>query len=168
MPPVLAQIQNTVYYHILGHFLLTNMLLDTLKFSTPGSVVTVASSACTKFWTIRLKIIVKCIHYSYHILGHFLLTNMLLDILKLSAPSRVVTVASEAYIIVNNIELDDLMLEKEGSYSRTFAYGHSKLANMLFSFELGKRLKGLIVFLSIYLTKVHFVGPLLPTISDLE
>jgi NAD(P)-dependent dehydrogenase (short-subunit alcohol dehydrogenase family) len=72
-------------------------------------------------------------------LSHFLLTNLLLDVLKRSAPSRVVVVGSEAHRRAH-LDLDDLMLEK--GYSTFRAYGRSKLANLLFCFELARRLEG--------------------------
>jgi NAD(P)-dependent dehydrogenase (short-subunit alcohol dehydrogenase family) len=72
-------------------------------------------------------------------LSHFLLTNLLLDVLKKSAPSRIVVVASEAHRRAH-LDLDDLMLEN--SFSAFKAYGRSKLANLLFCFELARRLEG--------------------------
>ena len=71
--------------------------------------------------------------------GHFLLTNLLLELLKKSAPSRVVTVASDAHIW-GSIQFDDIHLKD--NFSGVFAYGQSKLANILFSLELSKRLQG--------------------------
>ena len=68
-------------------------------------------------------------------LGHFLLTNLLIDLLKRSAPSRVVNVSSNAHR--GEIDLDDLNSEK--SYSRVGAYSNSKLANILFTRELSRR-----------------------------
>ena len=73
--------------------------------------------------------------------GHFLLTNLLIDMLKASATSRVVTVSSTVYAAAT-MNWDDLMFEKEGSYSQTAAYPQSKLANILFSSELARRLQG--------------------------
>jgi len=70
-------------------------------------------------------------------LGHFLLTNLLLDLLKQSAPSRIVTVSSR---LTQGIQIDDLMLEK--NYNHVYAYGQSKLANILFSRHLAKILEG--------------------------
>lgn len=72
-------------------------------------------------------------------LGHFLLANLLLDMLKSSAPSRVVVVASSGHKL-GVISKDDFMSEK--SYSKIKAYGQSKLANILFANELAKKLKG--------------------------
>lgn len=72
-------------------------------------------------------------------LGHFLLTNLLLDILKLSAPSRVVTVASQMHNY-GKIVKDNLHGERK--YKVVQVYENSKLANVLFSRELGKRLRG--------------------------
>jgi NAD(P)-dependent dehydrogenase (short-subunit alcohol dehydrogenase family) len=72
-------------------------------------------------------------------LGHFLLTNLLLDLLKASSPSRVVVVSS-LFHIVGKIRKNDLFGEK--LYFRWFAYASSKLANILFTNELAKRLEG--------------------------
>jgi NAD(P)-dependent dehydrogenase (short-subunit alcohol dehydrogenase family) len=67
-------------------------------------------------------------------LGHFVLTNLLLPRIR----DRVVTVSSNAHRI-GKIDLDDLNWEKR-SYSRWPAYGQSKLANLLFTSELQRRL----------------------------
>lgn len=71
--------------------------------------------------------------------GHFLLTNLLLDVIKASAPARIINVSSLAHKF-GKINRADIQLEK--SYSRWPAYGQSKLANILFTRELAKRLKG--------------------------
>jgi retinol dehydrogenase 14 len=72
-------------------------------------------------------------------LAPFLLTNLLLDRLKDDAPARVVTVSSHAHT-GGRIDLDDL--QGEQSYSGARAYNQSKLANVLFSYELARRLRG--------------------------
>lgn len=72
-------------------------------------------------------------------LAPFLLTNLLLPILKKSGNSRVVTVASVAHMM-GHINFDDLMGGKK--YSDMSAYAQSKLANVLFASELARRLKG--------------------------
>ncbi|KAM3608791.1 uncharacterized protein V6R79_004796 [Siganus canaliculatus] len=72
-------------------------------------------------------------------LGHFLLTNCLLDLLKKSSPSRVVNVSSLAHER-GQIYFDDINLEKD--YKPWKSYGQSKLANVLFTRELAKRLHG--------------------------
>ena len=72
-------------------------------------------------------------------LGHFLLTNLLLDALRANAPSRIVNVASEASA-VGKVHFDDLMLERR--WNGLAAYSQSKLANVLFTFELARRLRG--------------------------
>ena len=72
-------------------------------------------------------------------LGYFLLTNLLLDLLKSSAPARIVNVASSAHQR-SRIEFDDLMGER--SYAAFRAYGQSKLANIMFTYELARRLDG--------------------------
>ena len=73
-------------------------------------------------------------------LAHFLLTNLLLDRLKKAPTARIVTVSSIAYRLVRRINFDDLNSEK--SYSPLVAYGQSKLANILFTRSLAKRLAG--------------------------
>jgi NAD(P)-dependent dehydrogenase (short-subunit alcohol dehydrogenase family) len=72
-------------------------------------------------------------------LAPFLLTNLLLDTLKANAPARVVTVASMAHRGVT-IPFDDLQHTR--SYSAFTVYGQSKLANILFTYELARRLAG--------------------------
>lgn len=72
-------------------------------------------------------------------LGHFLLTNLLLDQLKASAPSRIVVVSSSGHRL-SNINRDDLM--SEHGYNKIKAYASSKLANILFTHELARRLRG--------------------------
>jgi len=72
-------------------------------------------------------------------LAPFLLTNLLLDRLTLSATARVVTVASHAHTM-GRIDFDDLQGER--SYSGSRAYDQSKLANLLFTYELARRLRG--------------------------
>ena len=71
-------------------------------------------------------------------LAPFLLTNLLLDRLKQSSPSRVVTVASHAQAM-GQIDFDDL--QGEHSYSGARAYNQSKLANVMFTYELARRLR---------------------------
>ncbi len=74
-------------------------------------------------------------------LGPFLLTELLLDRLKQSAPSRIVNVASTAHTFARRgMVFDDLMAER--SYRSMEVYGRSKLANILFTTELAKRLAG--------------------------
>ena len=72
-------------------------------------------------------------------LSYFLLTNLLLDLLKASAPARIVNVSSGAHA-GSKINFDDIMLAKR--YRSFEAYGQSKLANILFTYELARRLEG--------------------------
>jgi NAD(P)-dependent dehydrogenase (short-subunit alcohol dehydrogenase family) len=71
-------------------------------------------------------------------LGHFAFTGLLLDRLLTVAGSRVVTVSSIGHRIRADIHFDDLQWER--SYSRVGAYGQAKLANLLFTYELQRRL----------------------------
>ncbi|MGW4947221.1 SDR family NAD(P)-dependent oxidoreductase [Actinoplanes sp. NPDC004185] len=71
-------------------------------------------------------------------LGHFALTGLLLDLLLPVPGSRVVTVSSVGHRIRAAIHFDDLQWER--SYSRIGAYGQSKLANLMFTYELQRRL----------------------------
>jgi len=71
-------------------------------------------------------------------LGHFALTGLLLDRLRATPGARVVTVSSTAHKI-GHIDFDDLQSER--AYRRWRAYGQSKLANLLFMFELDRRLR---------------------------
>lgn len=72
-------------------------------------------------------------------LSQFLLTNLLLNILKKSAPSRVVTVSSASHY-GGHLDLDDLQMER--GYGVMKAYGRAKLAQVLFTHELARRLEG--------------------------
>ena len=78
-------------------------------------------------------------------LGHFLLTEMLLDVLKKSAPSRIVCVSSLAHAGIQRrsatIDLDDLHFEKR-KYDPVASYCQSKLAIVIYARHLAKRLEG--------------------------
>jgi NAD(P)-dependent dehydrogenase (short-subunit alcohol dehydrogenase family) len=70
-------------------------------------------------------------------LGHFALTGLLLDVLLAAQSARVVNVSSGAHRM-GRIRFDDLQWER--SYYKWFAYGQSKLANLLFTLELQRRI----------------------------
>lgn len=72
-------------------------------------------------------------------LAYFLLTNLLLDTLKASAPARIINVSSDAHA-TGKIEFDNLQGERH--FSGLGPYGNSKLANILFTTELARRLDG--------------------------
>ena len=72
-------------------------------------------------------------------LAAFLLTNLLLDRLKASAPARIVSVSSGAQSL-GKIDFEDLQGER--NYSEQKAYPQSKLASVMFTYELARRLKG--------------------------
>ncbi|OBB92486.1 SDR family NAD(P)-dependent oxidoreductase [Mycobacterium sp. 852002-40037_SCH5390672] len=71
-------------------------------------------------------------------LGHFAFTGLLLDRLLPIAGSRIVTVSSVGHRILADIHFDDLQWERR--YNRVAAYGQAKLANLLFTYELQRRL----------------------------
>ncbi|MDQ3791968.1 MAG: SDR family oxidoreductase [Actinomycetota bacterium] len=75
--------------------------------------------------------------FAVNYLAHFLLTRLLLPLLRDSAPARIVNVASAGQ---NPIDFDDVMLER--SYSAMRAYRQSKLAQVMFTFELAQHLEG--------------------------
>ncbi len=71
-------------------------------------------------------------------LAHFLLTNLLLDVLKGSAPSRIINVSSEAH---HGVRLNFDNLQTERNYRPSRVYSKTKLANVLFTYELARRLE---------------------------
>ncbi len=77
--------------------------------------------------------------FAVNYLAPFLLTNLLLDVLKASAPSRVVNVSSNSHE-AGYLNMDDLQSEK--GYRMMRSYGQSKLALVLFTYELARRLEG--------------------------
>ena len=72
-------------------------------------------------------------------MGYFLLTYLLLDRIRASAPARIVSVASSGHRLTT-LDFDDLQSEK--NYSALQAYCRSKLANVLFTLALARRLRG--------------------------
>jgi len=77
-------------------------------------------------------------NFAVNHLAYFLLTNLLLDTLKASAPARVVNVASNSHY-GEHLDFDNLELER--GYNPGKAYGRSKLANLYFTYELARRLE---------------------------
>lgn len=72
-------------------------------------------------------------------LAYFLLTNLLLDLLKASAPARIVNVSSQVHAWAR---IDFADLQNERGYNPTGVYGQTKLMNVLFTYELARRLDG--------------------------
>ncbi|TXI58341.1 oxidoreductase, partial [Mycolicibacterium mageritense] len=119
-----------------------------------ASVRACAAEAATRFPVIDLLInsagVVACplgrtadgfeMQFGTNHLGHFALTGLLLERLLPVTGSRVVTVSSIGHRINASIHFDDLQWER--SYNRVGAYGQSKLANLLFTYELQRRLTG--------------------------
>lgn len=72
-------------------------------------------------------------------MGHFLLTNLLIDLLQKSAPSHVITLSSSVHRVATLNRMD---LNSEKSFKPFMVYAQSKLANILFSRELARRMYG--------------------------
>ncbi len=77
--------------------------------------------------------------FALNYLGYFLLTNLLLDTLKTSAPARLINTSSRSHARAQ-INFDDL--DNRINYKGLSAYAHSKLAIVLFTYELARRLEG--------------------------
>jgi NAD(P)-dependent dehydrogenase (short-subunit alcohol dehydrogenase family) len=73
-------------------------------------------------------------------LSYFLLTDLLLDVIKANAAARIVNVSSGAHSMVKGINFDDV--EFQHGYNGWTVYGQSKLANVMFTYELARRLEG--------------------------
>jgi NAD(P)-dependent dehydrogenase (short-subunit alcohol dehydrogenase family) len=77
--------------------------------------------------------------FAVNYLAPFLLTNLLLDVLKVSAPARIINVSSGAHNDAK-LNLEDLRAEQHYGFMRV--YGQSKLALVMFTYELARRLQG--------------------------
>ena len=92
------------------------------------------------YWATRRTTVDGLEHtFAVNHLAPFLLTNLLLDRLRASAPARVVTVSSGAQAM-GRIDFEDLQGER--AYNGQHAYNQSKLANVMFTYELARRLQG--------------------------
>ncbi|XP_068237944.1 retinol dehydrogenase 13-like isoform X2 [Palaemon carinicauda] len=117
--------------HFANEILKTEIRLDILvnNAGIPGH-------HCRMLTTDGLELTMATNHY-----GHFLLTNILLELLKKSAPSRIVNVSSMMHDFCRKLDPEDLNFEKN-SYNSFKAYCQSKLCNILFTLELSERLRG--------------------------
>jgi NAD(P)-dependent dehydrogenase (short-subunit alcohol dehydrogenase family) len=84
---------------------------------------------------------VETIFATNHI-GIFLMTHLLLDLLKTNAPSRIITVASKGLITYPFLDIEFDNLNGERKFSTQHAYYHAKLAQVMFTYDLAERLKG--------------------------
>jgi NAD(P)-dependent dehydrogenase (short-subunit alcohol dehydrogenase family) len=91
------------------------------------------------FWERRESVDGIEMTFALNHLNYFLLTNLLLDTLKASAPARIINVSSDAH---RGQEMDFEDLQGEEGYQHFKAYRQSKLANVLFTYELDRRLAG--------------------------
>jgi NAD(P)-dependent dehydrogenase (short-subunit alcohol dehydrogenase family) len=137
----------------------SNLVLKELDLASLDSVRRFATSVKREFHQVSLLILNAGVyfdsddrkvtqdgfeaHMGVNHLGHFYLTNLLLDVLKRGAPSRVVVVSSTNQLIAE-LDLDDVMLERrrDFGFQNTIPYNNSKKANSLFAMELGRRLAG--------------------------
>jgi retinol dehydrogenase 14 len=92
------------------------------------------------FWATR-RVTADGLEHTFAVnhLAGFLLTDLLLERLKASAPARVISVSSGAQMM-GKLDFDDLQGERQ--YSGQKAYNQSKLANVMFTYELARRLEG--------------------------
>jgi retinol dehydrogenase-12 len=107
-------------------------------------------------------------------LAPFLLTNLLLETLQESAPARIVNVSSDGHKLAT-MDLDDLGFKR--GFSGMKAYGRSKLANIMFTYELARRLEGRDVTVNalhpghvatdIWRTNFSIIGPALKWVMSL-
>jgi NAD(P)-dependent dehydrogenase (short-subunit alcohol dehydrogenase family) len=97
------------------------------------------NNAGARFDTFRLSPDNIELTFATNHLSHFLLTLLLLDTLRAAEAARVITVASGAH---SNARGDFERYVRAENYDRKAAYGNSKLANLMFAYELARRLKG--------------------------
>lgn len=84
---------------------------------------------------------VETIFATNHV-GVFLMTMLLLDVLKKSAPSRMITVASKGLVVYPTLDLEFDNLDGSRKFSAQHAYYQSKLAQIMFTYDLAQRLNG--------------------------
>lgn len=97
------------------------------------------NNAGAMFWTRQVTHDGFEMTFGLNHLAPFLLTNLLLDTIKASAPARIINVSSRAHQ-GGKIDFEDLQSERH--YVGMDVYGNSKLANILFTIELARRLEG--------------------------
>jgi len=83
---------------------------------------------------------VETIFATNHI-GIFLMTHLLLDLMKKCAPSRIITIASKGLVMYPNLDIEFDNLNGERKFTTQHAYYHSKLAQVMFTYDLAERLK---------------------------
>ena len=80
-------------------------------------------------------------HFGVNHLGHFALTGHLFDLLTSTPMARVVNVSSNGHIYVKKMDFERLLYKDRKNYKEMDAYGYSKLANVMFTYELDRRFK---------------------------
>ena len=94
--------------------------------------------------------------FQVNYLSQFLLTLLLLEKMKKSAPSRIVNVSSNGHTLSKKLQLDDFKLSKE-TFSSSYRYLASKLAKVVFTRELSQRLEGEEIIIA-YPNVINFAG----------
>jgi NAD(P)-dependent dehydrogenase (short-subunit alcohol dehydrogenase family) len=107
--------------------------------STYSQLHVLINNAGGTFMTRQLSVDGIEMTFALNHLAYFLVTNLLLDTIKASAPGRIINVSSDAHS-GGKIDFDNLQGER--SYSGIGPYGNTKLANILFTTELARRLEG--------------------------
>lgn len=113
---------------------LANVLLSKLH-----SIDVLVNNAGARFDTYGESIDGIELTYATNHLGHFLLTHLLMAALQKSGIGRVITVSS---VVHRNAVGDGRWESKRDAYNKSAAYAESKLANVLFAFELARRMEG--------------------------
>jgi NAD(P)-dependent dehydrogenase (short-subunit alcohol dehydrogenase family) len=113
-------------------------LAEQVRAEAPRLDVLINNAGCS-FFTRSVSVDGHEATFAVNHLAPFLLTHLLLDRLAASAPARIVNVASAAHRYAH-LDFDDLMSERR--YRVMQVYGRSKLANILFTRELARRLQG--------------------------
>ena len=113
---------------------------DDIKAKCPKIDVLINNAGCY-FSDLQLNEDGLEMQFATNHLGHFLLTNLLMDNMQAAGSSRIINLASIAHKSTRELDLDDINFEKR-KYEGWKSYSHSKFCNILFTRELAKRLEG--------------------------
>ena len=114
--------------------------VDGIKAKCPKIDVLINNAGCYVS-DLQLNVDSLEMQFATNHLGHFLLTNLLIDNLKSAENARIINLASIAHKYTRELQLDDINYQKE-AYGGWKSYSRSKFCNILFTNELAQRLKG--------------------------